>query len=368
MNLLERFIQPANGVVFGKPREPRVAGGAGSGNWGHAGRPGQQGGSAPPGPEAAPPVTNEVARSIHEMFATGIGVTAIAKKLGWHRTTFVRDVLSKYDAEGRISSGGEIIKKVEPPPPPKAPPPKAVVPPFVRPDIGDARLRYEKPHFTPIGRLIEDRKGGTTTWHTAHGDEVSVSVDPDVSTIHQVPVRNALAQIPTHFFHSAGVKGRVPHLRVANLLISGPYGNQKAESWHPAGQYNVLQNEIRVAVGSTSYMPHVLLHEMGHGLHYNSHRNFGPNKEFRRAFREDRKAIVRGKHGQFAQQYREFAYWRANWKEAFAESTAMHTSDYDPDRRARWFKAFPRSSEIVKQGLQKLLSKDVKKIRRERQK
>jgi hypothetical protein len=292
-----------------------------------------------------------------------MGVTAIAKKLGWHRTTFVRDVLAKWSfEEGGVRKEISDPPKVDPPPPPKVePPPKEAIRPRavgILPDWANAQERIKLPFRTPLGKLVDETKGGVAIWHTANGHMVEVQVDPNTSRTDQIVIRDAIAGVPSQFFRSAGRKGAFPIVQVKNDLISAAYGNQKTDGWSAAGQFSVVQNHIRISTKTQNraYYKHVLLHEIGHGLHYNS-RAYGPNKEFRRAFRADRKEIVAGKKGCFSNDYKEFAYYRAVWKEAFAESTAVLTSDFQPERSARFLRAFPRSAQIVRGALEKILAR-----------
>lgn len=250
--------------------ELQALGGQGSGNFGHSGRPGQVGGSSSDGgPEAKErsAVSPEVARSIHQLTAQGLGDAAIAKRVGWHYSEGgrVRAARKDYDETGARRTAAP--QPEQPPSPVPAPTPEPVAGPQV----------FESEHHERLAQVEQLRQ-------TLRGDRVQVklpySTDP-TTTIGQkniLTVHTALTQMvhSRQLMRDAGIKPPAVRLHFkplgentyANAWRNTINVNTRHDSWQGnAVMAKFMQRDFEAQRHPTAHPASILTHEMGHLLH-----------------------------------------------------------------------------------------------------
>lgn len=230
-------------------------------------------------------------------------------------------------------------------------------------------VEYKFTNRTPEARQhIRSRRdfdGYQEVWKGPGGIPVKVNIDYRIMPEAENVAKRALAAMPPQVLRSASYKGEPPTIElVTEIPIAHSYASQKEPNWNAAGLYNKSSNTIQLNM-RMSGTEQTLAHELGHGLMARSLKNFG-RREVRDAYKADRHDLVKAK----GPAYKEFAYFRSNVREAFAESVASELAIAkvgrpgqrqvfaDQEWRAlRYRGAFPRTAKVVEAGLKKILAR-----------
>lgn len=317
--------------------------------------------------------------------------------MGWggvsgSRGNIVKAVRDKYNADGTLKSidTKDLIGKATVEPtvepvavaPPTSPTP-STAPETAAPEETTAQVleRISHPDYagppplesgemkgTMESATVDPVLGGQATWTDASGKEIYVDIDPGMSRQEQRAMQRAIANTPSWMMEGATSKSSAigqpklqfrKEIKSFNKMPGQTVGN---EGWKAAGQFNYGENSAAVSEGLQSNYEKVLKHELGHGIQHINAKTFGA-KAIRKAYRQDRAHIVKNKKGDTQWAYHHYAYYRANDREAFAESIAQATvgSQYESKKKSEFRRANPHMTALVDKGLHKLKAKYTKK-------
>jgi hypothetical protein len=317
---------------------PRALGGPGSGNFGHGGRPGEVGGSAPNdgGPDAAAPFvppTHEIIEA-HRLHAMGVAPTGIATRMKWGLTSHSRGklvlgVLSRFNPDGT---------------------PKAVPTPIPRPKSKDATPPEPTP---PTERPASDRQNEALPIGATDFDSTSEA--------ERQAADNAIAEV-----QRVAKEHDIPVDLRKISFVTGTYTptpwkrNQDGRTWGyyvPRNGYakNGVQLEGKTIVMGTGSQTHepdrvqsasehnagtgidfVMRHELGHNVQDSS--SLAAKQEWGKLFGNAEYGYGKSPLTYAGKKAAKGVsiYAKKNSKELFAESFALYThKDYGTDKVRR---------------------------------